>query len=115
MGLGIPPLKIRIKLESNALKSRILVQRLAVRLASCDQGDHLLQASRDQQLYLIGTAVLTMIIIMIIIIIIMIIIMIIIKRLIIITTINVIIIIIIITITIILLIIMMIIIIIVLI
>ena len=30
MGLGIPPLKIEIMLESNPLKSRILVWRLAV-------------------------------------------------------------------------------------
>ena len=30
MGLGIPPLKIKILLESNALTSRILVQRLGV-------------------------------------------------------------------------------------
>ena len=30
MGLGIPPLKIKILLESNPLKSRILVRRLAV-------------------------------------------------------------------------------------
>ena len=30
MGLGIPPLKIQILLESNSLKSRILVRRLAV-------------------------------------------------------------------------------------
>ena len=30
MGLGIPPLKIKIKLESNPLKSKMLVRRLAV-------------------------------------------------------------------------------------
>ena len=30
MGLGIPPLKIKILLASNPLKSRILVRRLAV-------------------------------------------------------------------------------------
>ena len=30
MGLGIPPLKIKILLESNSLKSRILVWRLAI-------------------------------------------------------------------------------------
>ena len=30
MGLGIPPLTIQILLESNPLKSRILVRRLAV-------------------------------------------------------------------------------------
>ena len=30
MGLGIPPLEIQITLESNPLKSRILVRRLAV-------------------------------------------------------------------------------------
>ena len=30
MGLGIPPLKIKILLQSNPLKSRILVRRLAV-------------------------------------------------------------------------------------
>ena len=29
MGLGIPPLDIKILLESNPLKSRILVRRLA--------------------------------------------------------------------------------------
>ena len=32
MDMRIPPLKIKILLESNPLKSRILVQRLAVRL-----------------------------------------------------------------------------------
>ena len=32
MGLGIPTLRIKIMLESNPLKSRILVQRLAVEL-----------------------------------------------------------------------------------
>ena len=30
MGLGIPPLIIKIMLESNPLKSRFIVQRLAV-------------------------------------------------------------------------------------
>ena len=30
MGMRIPPLKIQIMLESNRLKSRILVRRLAV-------------------------------------------------------------------------------------
>ena len=33
MGLGIPPLKFKILLESNHLKSRILVRRLAVTYA----------------------------------------------------------------------------------
>ena len=32
MGLGIPPLDIKSMLESNPLKSRILVRRLAVHL-----------------------------------------------------------------------------------
>ena len=40
MGLGIPPIKFKIMLESNPLKSRILVRRLAVnptasKLATC--------------------------------------------------------------------------------
>ena len=34
MGLGIPPLKIKIMLESNPLKSIMLVRRLAVRDAA---------------------------------------------------------------------------------
>ena len=32
MGLGIPPLRIKIMIESNPLKSIILVRRLAVRI-----------------------------------------------------------------------------------
>ena len=37
MGLGIPPLKINILLESSPLKSRILVRRLAVRWGCPDR------------------------------------------------------------------------------
>ena len=37
MGLGIPPLKIEILLESNPLKSRILVRRLAVQRVTNDE------------------------------------------------------------------------------
>ena len=44
MGLGIPPLRIKIMLESNPLKSRILVGRLTVYAKAyddaCFSGSH---------------------------------------------------------------------------
>ena len=46
MGLGIPPLKTKILLESNPLTSIILVRRLAV-LGEEGLGDRLARAARQ--------------------------------------------------------------------
>ena len=40
MGLGIPPLILKIMIESKPLKSRIVVQRLAASLSRCQAVAH---------------------------------------------------------------------------
>ena len=47
MGLGIPPLKIKILLESNPLTSRILIRRLAVGAGRPRRPGHAQNAGRD--------------------------------------------------------------------
>ena len=46
MGLGIPPIKLKILIESNPLKSRIVVRRLAVGLVPSAR----VPAARPEQL-----------------------------------------------------------------
>ena len=46
MGLGIPPLRIEIKLESNPLKSIMLVRRLAVMPEQWARGMHVARRRR---------------------------------------------------------------------